>query len=48
MNDLSMLRWAGGAERTEREYGNLLRAATVSKTRVLPAGRFNVIEAITA
>ena len=48
MNDLSMLRGAGGRERTEREYANLLRSTKFEKVRVLSAGRFKVIEAIAA
>ena len=46
MNDLSMLRGAGGRERTEREYANLLRSAKFGKVRVIPASRFHVIEAV--
>jgi O-methyltransferase domain/Dimerisation domain len=46
MNDLSMLRGAGGRERTEREYANLLRSAKFEKVRVIPASRFHVIEAV--
>jgi hypothetical protein len=46
MNDLSMLRGAGGRERTEREYANLLRLAKFEKVRVISASRFHVIEAV--
>ena len=45
-NDLTMLRGPGGAERTEREYGELLGGAAFKMSRVVPAGRFNVIEAV--
>ncbi len=44
--DLNMLRGPGGAERTENEYRELLSKGGFGMTRVLPAGRSNVIEAI--
>lgn len=46
MNDLSMLRGAGGRERTKREYASLFNSAGFGEIRVLSAGRFKVIEAI--
>jgi SAM-dependent methyltransferase len=46
MNDLSMLRGPGGRERTEREYASLLNSANFENPRVVPAGRFRLIEAI--
>lgn len=46
LSDLNMLRGPGGRERTEHEYRALLAAAGFSINRVLPAGRFCVIEAV--
>lgn len=45
LSDLNMLRGPGGRERTEREYRELLAAAGFTISRVLPAGRYHVIEA---
>lgn len=45
LSDLNMLRGPGGRERTENEYRDLLRRSGFRLTRVLPAGRSNVIEA---
>ena len=46
MSDLNMLRGPGGAERTEGEYRELLSKSGFEMTRVLAAGRSNIIEAI--
>ena len=45
LSDLNMLRGPGGSERTESEYRDLLSKSGFKMTRVLPAGRWNVIEA---
>ncbi len=43
--DLHMLRGVGGAERTERQYRRLIRAAGFSRMAFHPAGIVHVIEA---
>lgn len=43
--DLNMLRIPGGCERTESEHRELLARSGFRLTRVVPAGRYNVIEA---
>jgi hypothetical protein len=43
--DLNMLRGPGGCERTENEHRELLSSAEFRMTRVVPIGRFSVIEA---
>jgi hypothetical protein len=45
LSDLNMLRGPGGAERTEGEYRHLLHAGGLAIRRIVPAGRFSVIEA---
>jgi hypothetical protein len=45
MSDLNMLRGPGGMERTEAQYRNLLERSGFRVTSIVPAGRFNVIEA---
>ena len=44
-SDLNMLRGPGGRERSEAEYRSLLSDSGLRTTRVLHAGRFNLIEA---
>jgi SAM-dependent methyltransferase len=46
LSDLNMLRGPGGAERTEAEYGRLLTNGGFTLRRIVPAGRFSVIEAV--
>jgi len=46
LSDLNMLRGPGGSERTECEYRELLSKGGFKVTRVLAAGRSNVIEAM--
>ena len=46
LSDLNMLRGPGGCERTAGEYRELLGKSGLTMTRVLPAGRMNVIEAV--
>ena len=47
--DAEMLAIMGGRERTEAEYGNLLLAAGLRLTRVVPVqGPFQIIEAAPA
>jgi SAM-dependent methyltransferase len=48
LSDLNMLRGAGGRERSEGEYRGLLGESGLAMTRVVPAGRFNVIEGMVA
>ncbi len=48
LSDLNMLRGPGGCERTESDYRELLHDSGFRMTRVLPAGRFNLIEATVA
>lgn len=48
MSDLNMLRGPGGSERTEREYRDLLSESRFKLNRIVPAGRFSVIEAVPA
>jgi SAM-dependent methyltransferase len=45
LSDINMLRGPGGCERTETEYRALLRQGGFATTRVVAAGRMNVIEA---
>ena len=45
---LHMLRGPGGCERTEREHCELLAKGGFRMTRVVPADRYNVIEAVVA
>jgi len=45
MSDLNMLRGPGGCERTESEFRGLLEKAGFRLERVVPCGRFSVIEA---
>ena len=45
--DLGMLIFTGGCERTEREYGDLLAAAGLRLTRIVPTqSAVSVIEAV--
>ena len=44
LSDLNMLRGPGGCERTEREFGALMAKGGFSQGRVVPAGRYSVIE----
>ena len=46
LSDLNMLRNPGGAERTAREYREILQQAGFEVVRVSPAGIFGVIEAV--
>lgn len=46
--DLNMLRGPGGRERTENEFRELLWKGGFHMNRVIPAGRYNVIEAAAA
>lgn len=46
LSDLNMLRNPGGAERTAREYREILQQADFEVVRVSPAGIFGVIEAV--
>jgi hypothetical protein len=46
LNDLNMLRGPGGSERTEHEFRNVLMKTDFTLTRVIPAGRMHLIEAI--
>ena len=48
MSDLNMLRGPGGAERTASEYRELLSDGGFNINRMVPAGRFSVIEAVPA
>jgi O-methyltransferase domain len=48
LSDLNLPRGPGECERTDAEYRELLRQCRFQVTRVLPAGRWNVIEAICA
>lgn len=48
LDDLNMLRGPGGGERTPSEFRALLARAGFSLRRMVPAGRYSVIEAITA
>ena len=45
LSDLNMLRGPGGMERTEAQYRDLLGRTGFGITAIVPAGRFNVIEA---
>lgn len=46
--DLNMLRIPGGCERTESEHRELLAESGFRMTRVVPTGRYNVIETVFA
>jgi SAM-dependent methyltransferase len=46
--DLNMLRGPGGCERTVGEFRELLAKGSFGMTKVVPAGRYNVIEAVVA
>jgi hypothetical protein len=48
LSDLNMLRGPGGCERTEREHRELLGKSGFRMTRVVPAGRYSLIEATVA
>ena len=48
LSDLNMLRGPGGQERTAHEYAMLLNAAGFRIARIIPAGRFSLIEALAA
>jgi 16S rRNA G1207 methylase RsmC len=48
LSDLNMLRGPGGCERTENEHRDLLGESGFQVTRVLPAGRYSLIEATLA
>lgn len=45
LSDLTMLRGLGGCERTENEHRELLEKSGFLVTRVVPAGRYSLIEA---
>lgn len=45
LSDLNMLRGPGGCERTEREHRELLSRCGFRVTRIVPAGRYSLIEA---
>jgi len=45
LSDINMLRGPGGRERTETEQRELLTSAGFRLTRIVPAGRVNVLEA---
>ena len=45
LSDLNMLRGPGGCERTESEHRELLAKSGLRITRVVPAGRYGLIEA---
>jgi ubiquinone/menaquinone biosynthesis C-methylase UbiE len=46
LSDLNMLRGPGGCERTESEFRELLAKGGFRLARVVPAGRYSVIEAV--
>jgi precorrin-6B methylase 2 len=48
LDDLNMLRGPGGGERTPSEFRSLLAQANFSLRRIVPTGRYSVIEAIAA
>jgi hypothetical protein len=48
LSDLNMLRGPGGCERTESEHRDLLGESGFRVTRVVPAGRYSLIEATVA
>jgi hypothetical protein len=48
LSDLNMLRGPGGCERTESEHRDLLSRSGFRMTRVVPAGRYSLIEATVA
>ena len=45
LSDLNMMRGPGGLERTPTQYKDLLKSAGFEVRRIVPAGRFAVIEA---
>ena len=45
LTDLTMLRGLGGCERTESEHRDLIDKSGFLVTRVVPAGRYSLIEA---
>lgn len=45
LSDLNMMRGPGGLERTPAQYEELLKDAGFEVVRIVPAGRFSVIEA---
>jgi DNA-binding HxlR family transcriptional regulator len=45
LSDLNMMRGPGGQERTSAQYEELLKCAGFEVVRIVPAGRFSVIEA---
>jgi SAM-dependent methyltransferase len=48
LDDLNMLRGPGGGERTPNEFRELLAQANFSLQRIVPTGRYSVIEATRA
>jgi hypothetical protein len=48
LSDLGMLRGLGGCERTENEHRDLLDNSGFLVTRIVPAGRYSLIEAAVA
>jgi hypothetical protein len=48
LSDLGMLRGLGGCERTESEHRDLLDNSGFLATRIVPAGRYSLIEATVA
>jgi O-methyltransferase domain/Dimerisation domain len=48
LSDLNMLRGPGGCERTEGEHRSMLSASGFRVTRIVPAGRYSLIEATVA
>ena len=48
LSDLNMLRGPGGCERTESDFRALMAKGSFSVLRVVPAGRYSVIEGTTA
>jgi SAM-dependent methyltransferase len=46
LDDLNMLRGPGGGERTPDEFRALLAEGSFDMRRIIPAGRYNVIEAV--
>ena len=48
LSDLNMLRGPGGRERTEREHRELLSKSGFRLMRIVPAGRYSLIEATVA
>lgn len=48
LSDLNMLRGSGGCERTENEHRSLLSESGFRVPRIVPAGRYSLIEATVA